>query len=184
MSRTILSETQLDSTRVYEGRLLKINKDRVRLPDGSESTREYVIHPGAVAILALLPDGKLVLERQFRYPHHREFIEIPAGKIDPGEDPLATAQRELKEETGYEAAQWRHVTTIHPLIAYSDEHIEIYFAQGLTQAERKLDAGEFLDVFTAEPAQAIEWVREGKITDVKTVIGLFWLERILRGQWC
>ncbi len=178
-----LTESTLDSTRIYEGKLLKINVDRVRLPDGSQSAREYVVHPGAVCIIALLADGRVVLERQFRYPHHRAFIELPAGKIDPGEDPLATAQRELKEETGYEAAQWRHITTIHPLIAYSDEHIEIYLATGLTLKERQLDAGEFLEVFAAAPSDALGWVREGKITDVKTVIGLFWLGQIARGEW-
>ena len=183
MSSADLTEATLDSTRVYEGRLLKINKDRVRLPDGAESTREYTVHPGAVAIIALLPDGKLVLERQFRYPLRRTFIELPAGKIDPGEDPLATAQRELKEETGYTANLWRHVTTIHPVISYSDERIEIYLAQELTLAGRKLDPGEFLEVFTATPAEALTWVREGKITDVKTTIGLFWLDKTARGEW-
>ncbi len=183
MSVSDLTETTLDSTRVFEGRLLKVNKDRVRLPDGSESTREYVEHPGAVAIIALLPDGRLVLERQFRYPHRRTFIELPAGKIDPGEDPLATAQREFREETGYSATTWRHLTTIHPLIAYSDERIELYCAQGLTLAARKLDSGEFLEVFTATPAEALAWIREGKITDVKTIIGLFWFDKIARGEW-
>ena len=183
MSNADLTETTLDSRRVYEGRLLKINKDRVRLPDGSESTREYTVHPGAVAIIALLPDGKLVLERQFRYPLRRTFIELPAGKIDPGEDPLVTAQRELKEETGYTAKLWRHITTIHPVISYSDEHIEIYLAQELTLAGRELDPGEFLEVFTASPAEALTWVREGKITDVKTIIGLLWLDQIARGGW-
>lgn len=178
-----LTEATLDSIRIYEGKLLKINVDRVRLPDGSQSAREYVVHPGAVCIIALLPDGRVVLERQFRYPHHRAFIELPAGKIDPAEDPLATAQRELKEETGYHAAHWRHITTIHPLIAYSDEHIEMYLATGLTLNERQLDAGEFLEVFAVAPGDALGWVREGKITDVKTVIGLFWLDQIVRGAW-
>ena len=178
-----LTEHPLNSARVFEGHFLKINADQVRLPDGSHSTREYVVHPGAVCISALLPDGRVVMERQFRYPHHRHFIELPAGKIDAGEDPLATAQRELREETGYEAAQWRHITTIHPLIAYSDEHIEIYLATGLTLKERRLDAGEFLEVFAVAPAEALGWVREGKITDVKTVIGLFWLDQIARGAW-
>ena len=178
-----LTESTLDSTRIYEGKLLKINVDRVRLPDGGQSTREYVVHPGAVCIIALLPDGRVVLERQFRYPHRRAFIELPAGKIDPGEHPLATAQRELKEETGYTATQWRHLTTIHPLIAYSDERIEIYLATGLSLQQRQLDAGEFLEVFAVAPVEALEWVREGKITDVKTVIGLFWLDQIARGEW-
>lgn len=178
-----LTESTLGSIRIYDGKLLKINVDRVRLPDGSLSAREYVVHPGAVCIIALLADGRVVLERQFRYPHHRAFIELPAGKIDPCEDPLATAKRELQEETGYEAAQWRHITTIHPLIAYSDEQIDIYLATGLTLKERQLDAGEFLEVFAAAPAEALGWVREGKITDVKTVIGLFWLDQIARGEW-
>lgn len=178
-----LTESTLGSTRIYDGKLLKINVDRVRLPDGSLSAREYVVHPGAVCIIALLPDGRVVLERQFRYPHHRAFIELPAGKIDPGEDPLATAKRELQEETGYQAAQWRHITTIHPLIAYSDEQIDIYLATGLTLKARQLDPGEFLEVFAAAPSDALGWVREGKITDVKTVIGLFWLDQIARGEW-
>lgn len=183
MSKIDLSETALDSTRVYEGRLLKINRDRVRLPDGSETTREYTVHPGAVSILALLPDGRIVLERQFRYPLGRVFIELPAGKIDAGEEPMVTAQRELMEETGYQATEWRHVTTIHPVISYSTERIELYFARGLTQRERQLDAGEFLEVFSADPAEALDWVRQGLITDVKTIIGLFWLERFGREEW-
>jgi ADP-ribose pyrophosphatase len=183
MSADDFTEHQIDSEQIYDGRLLKVFKDRVRLSDGHETTREYIKHPGAVAILALLPDGKLLMERQHRYPHHRDFIEIPAGKIDPGEDILDTAKRELREETGYAAQEWRHLTTIHPLIAYSDEIIEIFLARGLTGGERKLDPGEFLEVMEVELQQAMQWVREGKVSDVKTVIGLFWLEKISRGEW-
>ena len=180
---TDLIESTIESTRVYEGKLLKINSDRVRLPDGGESAREYVVHPGAVMIMPVLANGRVVLERQYRYPLRREFIEFPAGKIDADEEPLATAKRELKEETGYDAGEWRHVTTIHPLIAYSSERIEIFLAKHLILTKPNLDAGEFLEVIDADPAQALGWVREGRVTDVKTVIGLFWLDKIARGEW-
>ena len=183
MSKTDLTEHTLDSKRVLEGKLLKINLDRVRLPDGSESTREYVVHPGAVAIIPLLPDGRVVMERQYRYPHKRHFIEFPAGKIDPGEDPLATAKRELKEETGYTASEWTHVATIHLAIGYSNEHIEIYLARGLRHEQAKLDDEEFLEVLTLPLATVLDWVREGKITDSKTVSTLFWAEKTLGGGW-
>ena len=183
MSNVDLTETTIASRRAYDGHFLKINQDRVRLPDGKETKREYVVHPGAVAIIAILPDGRVVMERQFRYPHHRSFIEFPAGKIDPGEEPLTTAKRELKEETGFEAAEWQHLTTIHPLIAYSDEKIELFVARKLTRSEAKLDQGEFLEVFEANPVEALGWVKQGLITDVKTIIGLFWLEKLQRGEW-
>lgn len=183
MSSGDFTEHPIDSEPVYEGKLLKVYKDRVRLPDGSQSAREYIKHPGAVAIIAVLPNGKIILERQHRYPHHRDFIEIPAGKIDPGENPDNTAKRELLEETGYTASEWRKLTTIHPLIAYSDEIIHIYLARGLTPGERKLDPGEFLEVLEVEHAQALQWIHEGKVSDVKTVIGLLWLEKLGRGEW-
>lgn len=176
-------EKTIDSRRVFEGTLLKVNSDRVRLPDGGESVREFVEHPGAVMVIPLLADGRVVMERQYRYPLKSEFIEFPAGKIDPGEEPLATAKRELREETGYEAQEWTHLTTIHPLIAYSDERIEIFAARKLTLLAPNLEAGEFLEVFAANPIEALRWVREGRVTDVKTVIGLFWLEKLQRGEW-
>ena len=177
-------ETRIDSAQVYDGVLLKVRSDRVRLPDGGESVREYIEHPGAVMIIPLLSDGRVVMERQFRYPLHREFIEFPAGKIDAGEEPLATARRELLEETGYEAEEWTHLTTIHPLIAYCDERIELFLARKLSQPRAaSLDHGEFLEVFHANPIEAMRWVREGKVSDVKTIIGLFWLEKIQRGEW-
>jgi ADP-ribose pyrophosphatase len=178
-----LKETRIDGEVVYDGHFLKVERDRVRLPDGKVSQREYIKHPGAVVILPVLDDGSVLLERQYRYPLDRVFIEFPAGKIDPDEDPLDCAKRELQEETGYTASDWKFVCTIHNAIAYSDEHLDIFLARGLTEGERKLDDGEFLETFKATVPEMLGWVREGKITDVKTVIGTFWLEKILSGQW-
>jgi ADP-ribose pyrophosphatase len=178
-----LTEKQLDSQVMYDGGFIEVLKDTVLLPDGSKSTREYITHPGAVAMLAQLPNGNLVMERQFRYPLHREFIELPAGKIDDGEDMLVTAQRELLEETGYVAGEWIHLTTAWPCIGYSDERMEYFLARGLAHVGRKLDDGEFLEVFELSLAEAIEWIRLGKITDSKTIVGLFWLEKVLSSGW-
>jgi len=175
-----LKETCIETTAVYDGCLLHVRRDTVRLPDGGESVREYITHPGAVAVLALLDNGNLIMERQFRYAAQREFIEIPAGKIDHGEDILLTGQRELLEETGYVASEWIHLTTTWPCIGYGDERIEYFLARGLTQHKRNLDQGEFLEVFELSLAEAIEWVRLGKINESKTIIGLFWLEKYLQ----
>jgi ADP-ribose pyrophosphatase len=175
----VLTETQIDSTLSYDGNFLKVRKDHARMPDGSVSSREYINHPGAVAILALLDNGKLIMERQFRYAPRREFIEIPAGKIDQNEDILLTAQRELLEETGYVAREWLHLTTAWPCIGYSDERLEYFLARGLTQQGQKLDEGEFLEVFELSMAEAIDWVKQGRINDSKTIVGLFWLEKTL-----
>jgi ADP-ribose pyrophosphatase len=178
-----LKETQVDSALVYDGHFLKIQRDAVRLPDGKIAAREYITHPGAVVILPLFDDGSVLLERQFRYPLHRVFIEFPAGKIDPNEDALDCAKRELQEETGYTATDWKYVCTIHNAIAYSNEHLDIFLARGLTAGKSQLDDGEFLETFKAPMADMLAWIREGKITDVKTVIGAFWLEKIIAGQW-
>ena len=164
---------------VFDGRLLKVRRDRVRLPDGSEGVREYIRHPGAAAIVALFDDGSVLLERQFRYPHGREFIEIPAGKLDPGEPHLETAQRELLEETGYVAAEWRRLGVVHTTIGYSDEAIELFLAGKLTRKSAQLDAGEFLEVFTLPMDEAIAMVRDGRITDSKSVAGLLWVKAFL-----
>lgn len=175
-------EERIDSRTVYEGRLLHLKSDTVRLANGRHSTREYVTHPGAAMILAM-PEGRVVLVRQYRYPLDCYFIELPAGKIDPGEDPLQTAKREFIEECGYEAAKWRHLTTLHPCIGYGTERIELYHASGLKQIGRMLDDGEFLDVLHVPVAEALTWVREGRITEAKAVTGLLWAEKILRGDW-
>jgi ADP-ribose pyrophosphatase len=157
--------------------LLKVYRDRVRLPDGTESGREYIRHPGAVAVVPLFDDGTILLERQFRYPHRREFIEIPAGKVDAGESHLATARRELLEETGYTAAEWTRLGVIHTAIAYTDESIELFIARKLTRQAQKLDQGEFLEIFIVPFADAIRMIGEGAITDAKTVSALLWVDR-------
>jgi ADP-ribose pyrophosphatase len=178
-----LTETTVSSQKVFDGDLLHVYQDHARLPDGKVKIREYIAHPGAVVIIPLLDNGELVLERQFRYPLHRDFYELPAGKIDAGEDPFVCAQRELLEETGYTAKSWRYLATLHPCIGYSNERLIYYLAQELTFEGASLDEGEHLEVFTLTPAEALEWVKEGKITDNKSVSGLFWAEKILRGEW-
>jgi ADP-ribose pyrophosphatase len=180
---THLKETRIDGEVAYDGRFLKVTRDRITLPDGAETHREFIRHPGAVVILPLFEDGSVLLERQFRYPLDQVFIEYPAGKIDPGEDPLECAKRELREETGYTASEWQFVCTIHNAIAYSDEHLDLYLARGLTAGPAQLDAGEFLETFRATVPEMLDMVRRGQVTDVKTVIGTFWLEKILAGSW-
>jgi ADP-ribose pyrophosphatase len=172
-----LSERFISGGRVFEGGFLRVQRDRVRLPDGSETQREYILHPGAVAIVALLDDRRIILERQHRYPHRRDFIEVPAGKRESGEPGLSTAQRELLEETGYVAAQWSRLGVIHNAIAYSDESIEIYEARGLTQRAAKLDQGEFLEVLALPFDEALAMARDGRITDAKTISALFFAMR-------
>lgn len=178
-----LEETRIDGEVAYDGGFLKVSRDRVRLPNEAVTFREYIRHPGAVVILPVFDDGRVLLERQFRYPLGRVFIEFPAGKIDPGEEPLACARRELQEETGYTADSWQFVSTIHNAIAYSDEHLDMFVARGLTAGPRQLDDNEFLDIFTATIPELLEMVRSGQVTDVKTIIGAFWLEKLAAGNW-
>ncbi len=178
-----LKETRIDGETVYQGGFLKVELDRVSLPDGAITKREYIRHPGAVVILALFDDDTVLVERQFRYPVGQVFIEYPAGKIDAGEDHLVCAQRELQEETGYTATDWHFVCTIHNAIGYSDEALDIYLARNLTAGPSNLDAGEFLDVYKATVPELLAQVKSGAITDVKTIIGTFWLEKILAGDW-
>ena len=174
------SEIQLSSKTVHRGGFLEVKEDHVKLPNGKTAVREYLVHPGAVVIIPVLDDGMLVLERQYRYPLHNHFYELPAGKIEPGEDPLLCAQRELLEETGYVARSWRYLTTAYPCVGYSSERQLFYLAQGLSYKGSKPDDEEFLEVLKVELATALLWAREGKITDGKTIIGLFWAEKILK----
>jgi ADP-ribose pyrophosphatase len=173
-----LIETTILSEIVFDGALLKVSCDQVRLPNGQASMREYISHPGAVVVLAFLNNGNLLFERQYRYPLRRVFLELPAGKIDSGEKTLETAQRELLEETGYKAKKWQHLGLMHPCIGYSDERIEIFEARELDLAgERQLDHNEFLDVVELSPAAAKAAIWAGEITDAKTIAALYWLER-------
>ncbi len=182
-----LIEHLLERQELFKGRFLHAFRDTVRLPDGGEATREYVVHPGAVVVVPLLqgPDGQLriVLERQYRYPVGQVMVELPAGKLDAGEDPLRCGQRELLEETGYQAREWARAGQMHLAIAYSTEVIHIYFARGLSLGERRLDQGEFLDVFSATPEELMTWCREGRVTDAKTLSCMLWVHNVLSGAW-
>jgi ADP-ribose pyrophosphatase len=178
-----LREIRVDSEELLRGHFLHAFRDTVRLPDGSEATREYVIHPGAVMVIAELPDGQWVLERQFRYPVQAVMVEFPAGKLDAGEASLDCARRELLEETGYTAKQWARAGVLHPVISYSTEFIDIWFARDLTAGQRQLDQGEFLDVFSATSDEFLQWCRDGRVTDAKTLTGALWLQNVRSGAW-
>ncbi|MDQ2963615.1 MAG: NUDIX hydrolase [Pseudomonadota bacterium] len=167
-----LVETQVATESVFDGKLLHVHRDTVQLPDGTLATREYIVHPGAVLIVPVLPDGRLVIVRQFRYPLDRILIEFPAGKLDPGETPLATAQRELREEAGYVAASWQRLGRVHSVVSYSTEEIDFLVAEDLTHVGAELDAGEFLEVGTMSVAEMLAAVDRDEITDAKTVAAL------------
>lgn len=176
-----LREERISGEDIYGGIFLKMKRDKIALPNGEEAVREYLTHPGAVAIVAILDDGRVLLERQYRYPIAKACIEIPAGKLEIGEDHLLCAKRELEEETGYTAKKWSYIRRIHPVISYSTELIDIYMAEDLVPGKSHLDDEEFLDVFAAPLEQLIGWVEDGEITDVKTTISAYWLDRYRRG---
>ncbi len=182
-----LIETKRSGHEVFKGRFLHAFQDVVGLPDGSSTVREYVVHPGAVMVIPLVQKDdasfEVVLERQFRYPVGRVMVEFPAGKLDAGESTFACAQRELQEETGYIAQEWAHAGVLHPVIAYSTEFIDIWFARDLVRGEQHLDQGEFLDVMTASPAELLQWCADGRVTDGKTLVGALWMQNVLAGSW-
>lgn len=182
-----LTEHRLASQEILKGGFLHAFRDQVRLPDGQQTSREYIVHPGAVMIVPLIERAggavELVMERQYRYPVERVITEFPAGKLDPGESPLHCAQRELLEETGFTAGEWARAGLLHPVVAYSTEFIEVWFARDLRPGPRHLDEGEFLEVFIATPEQLYAWCRDGQVTDAKTLIGALWLQNVQSGAW-
>ncbi len=178
-----LTEHTLDTQLVYQGNFLKIRKDVVRLPDGGKAGREYVVHPGAAAMVPLFDDGTILIERQYRYAPRMTFTEIPAGKLDPGEGPLQTARRELVEETGYSAAKWAFLTRLHPAIGFADEIIDVFLCRELTKVPRQLDAGEFVEIEVVTLGWLMDELRAGRLTDVKTQIATMWLDKLVSGQW-
>lgn len=175
MSGNSLDETTISSEMVFEGRFLKVRNDLVSLPNGANSYREYILHPGASVILAIDCTGYLIFERQYRHPLSKVFLELPAGKLDQGEPPLVAAQRELLEETGCQGEDWCYLGPIHPCIGYSNEVIHVFCTTVVGESSQNLDANEFLEVVKLTPREAIEKVWNGEISDAKTISVLFWL---------
>lgn len=178
-----LIEVAVDSTTLLRGHFLHVQRDTVALPDGAQATREFIRHPGAVMVVPLLDDGRLLMERQWRHPLQRVLLEFPAGKLDPGEEPWACGQRELLEETGYRAGEWAHAAWMHNAPAYSDEGIDVWFARGLEPGPQRLDDGEFIETVAMSAAELDALAAQGELTDAKTLVGLFWFQRWSSGAW-
>ena len=178
-----LVETRVATTPVYGGHFLHVRSDRVRLPDGTLAGREYIVHSGAVMIVPIADDGRLVVERQYRYPIGQVLLEFPAGKRDAGETTLACAQRELAEETGYRAREWAHAGRLHNAPAYATEVIDIWFARGLVAGPARLDAGEFLEVLLLSQQDLLDQVARRELTDAKTMVALLWLQNWQSGAF-
>jgi len=178
-----LAEHCCKSQTVFSGNLLTVYRDEVILPDGRPGSREYIIHPGAVVAIPWIGAGRIILERQYRYPMKKEFWELPAGKLTPGEDPLQAVQRELLEETGYIAQHWRLLGYIHPCIGYANEEMTLYLAENLTLTQSHWDDDELIEVIEMTLDDALDAIRRGLITDAKTMVGLFWAEKWAQGKW-
>jgi ADP-ribose pyrophosphatase len=180
---THLVETRVASTSVYDGHFLKVFRDTVRLPGGRTAAREFIRHPGAVMIVPIADDGRLVLARQHRYPLDAVLLEFPAGKLDPGESTQRCAQRELLEETGYRAREWALAGRMHNAPAYSTEFIEIWFARGLEAGAQQLDDGEFIEVQLHDEGALQALAAGGQLTDAKTLVALLRLQQWRSGAW-
>ncbi len=167
-----LKEKKIKSENIFNGVLLNVKKDMVELPNGKETVREYIVHPGAVVLVAFLPNGNIILERQFRYPAGEIFIELPAGKIDVGENLEDTAKREMAEETGYHPNNLEYMGKLYPGIGYSDEVIYIYKAYDLEKRNISCDDDEFIEIFDVPFQTAYQMVMDGEIVDAKSMIGI------------
>ena len=175
-----LREVRTGSEEIFNGVILHVQRDTVRLPNGSETIREVIRHIGAVCVIPVLENGDVVMERQYRYPLDRVILEIPAGKLDAAdEDRFSAIQRELREETGYTAEEWTDLGDFHPAPAYSDEFITMYMARGLRKGDRHLDEDEFLDVYTVPLKDLVEDVMAGRISDAKTQVCILKAARLL-----
>ncbi len=165
-----LEEKQISTEKIFDGFILHVAVDQVELPNGNRASREYITHLGAVGIVPVTDDGKMIIEHQFRYPLHKVITEIPAGKLDSAdEDPLDAAKRELLEETGITADEWTELGCYHPSAAYCSEKLHLYMARGLHMGDQKLDKDEFLNIETVPVADVVDEILAGNITDGKTI---------------
>lgn len=176
------NEKTVSSKSVYNGNIINVELMTVTLPDGSQATRDIVRHPGASAVIALNEKGEMYMVRQFRKPLEAESLEIPAGKLDHGEDPLECARRELKEETGLSAGRLKHIVSIHSTPGFSDEVLHLYAALNLFEGDSCADADEFISTERYSVPQLLDMILDGRITDAKTIIGVFLAEKIINGQ--
>jgi len=183
MKKSKLREKRLATETVFKGRLLHVVRDEVELPNGKKTTREGILHPGAVVVIPFLDEETLIMERQYRYMPDQVFLELPAGKLDPGEDTLSCAQRELLEETGYKAEHWQSLTKLYPAIGFADEEMGLFAARALTLVGTNPDPDEFLEIVEIKLTDALQMIRTGEISDAKTMVGLFWAEKLVRGEW-
>ena len=175
-----MEEKTSSSAIVFQGKLLDVRIDKVILPNGDNGVREWINHPGAVCCIPKLPNGKIALIRQYRYSVRKMMIELPAGKLDKNEAPEDCAIRELEEEIGYKANKVTFLTNIHPAIGFANEKMWIYYAEDLEKTNQKLDSDEFIEIIPTKLEDALEMVWNGEITDVKTIIGLIWADKVLR----
>jgi len=183
MNSEELRETQLSTETIFKGKLLHVVRDEVELPNGKTSVREGIKHPGAVVVIPFLDENTLIMERQYRYYPDDIFYELPAGKTDPGEDFLTTGKRELLEETGYTAKSWSFISHLYPAIGYADEKMAVYAARDLNMEQVDRDEDEFLEIIEMPLSTAMEMLRRGEITDAKTMVGLFWADKLTSGDW-